>query len=131
MKFGIPNSLMMSDSLKQKLEPSKDEDVSQFEDAFIIAAISVIDYKLIVGSLIGVSIDNQIVKLDLKVSLAESHDFIGEISEKKKIEIDLIEFHYNTVKQMIGNFYVSVARISDIDHANKMAILALDLVKII
>jgi len=131
MKFGIPNSLMMSDSLKQKLEPSKDEDVSQFEDAFIIAAISVIDYKLIVGSLIGVSIDNQIVKLDLKVSLAESHDFIGEISEKKKIEIDLIEFHYNTVKQMIGNFYVSVARISDIDHTNKMAILALDLVKII
>lgn len=131
MKFGIPNSLMMSDSLKQKLEPSKDEDVSQFEDAFIIAAISVIDYKLIVGSLIGVSIDNQIVKLDLKVSLAESHDFIGEISEKKKLEIDLIEFHYNTVKQMIGNFYVSVARISDIDHANKMAILALDLVKII
>ncbi len=131
MKFGIPNSLMMSDSLKQKLEPSKDEDVSQFEDAFIIAAISVIDYKLIVGSLIGVSIDNQIVKLDLKVSLAESHDFIGEISEKKKLEIDLIEFHYNTVKQMIGNFYVSVARISDIDHTNKMAILALDLVKII
>lgn len=118
----------MSDSLKEKLMPGED-DVTQFEDAFIITTVSFVNCKLLVGSLVGVSFEDTGLKIDVKVSLTDAHDIIGELATQQAHQVDAIEFHYKTIKQINNLYYVSVARISEIDHSNKMAILALDLVK--
>lgn len=123
--FNVDPKELTSDSLQGVLP----EDV---KDIFVMAAI-VLRPKTnsLVGTLAGVEFGDAI-RLDMKVSLKDAFKFISTtLVDKEKREIDgVILTLGEEVVTLSDSFCIRSAKIVEIDSANKICILAIDLFKV-
>lgn len=123
--FDVDPKELTSDSLQGVLP----EDV---KDIFVMAAI-VLRPKTnsLVGTLAGIEFGDTI-RLDVKVSLKDAFKFLGlTLTDKEKREIDgVILTLGEEVVSLSEVLYIHSAKIVEIDSANKICILAIDLFKV-
>lgn len=124
------NRLLMSPSL-QGVVPELEDEVAQFEDSFVIALIEVVAdvNSTFVGSLVGISLEEEVVKLDVRASISECYDFIFRYKEGESTSSAVHLRLSNKLTTVSGPFKIKSPRLLDFDHKNKMCTMGIDLLK--
>ena len=125
------NRLLMSDSLKGVV-PDFEDDVSKYEDAFVVASIVFGEEhkQILSASLVGFSFEGAVTKLDIRLSTLEAFKI------SKKIISDSLECSecFLTLAsediRLGGPFQISSPKLLDFDRQNKLCTLGIDLIKI-
>jgi hypothetical protein len=123
------NTIIMSESLIGML-PSLDQDtLEDAEDSFVVAALD-FDFDLIVGSLVGISIENtSSIKIDSQVSLNEAYSVIKKFSSSG-LSCRVLYLRFGSDEFCIeGPFEVISSKIMEFDRQSKMCTLGVDLIK--
>jgi len=128
------NRLLMSDSLKgmvPDLEDDASQIASQLVNSFIITAIELHGFEPLVGSLAGISYDEKIIKLDVKLKLEQAYDVFTDLAMGKTITCEAIQMHLSErMNRIVGPFKLELPKMFGIDAQDRMCVLAVDLIKI-
>lgn len=122
--------LIMSDSLRGRIQDLEQEDLQNSDDNSFVAALE-FEFDLILGNLSGISIENncQCLKVDICTSLNEAYQVIKEVSNSK-LSCRVFYLRLGSDELCIeGPFEVSSAKMLEIDRQNKLCVLGVDLIK--
>ena len=129
----IENSdiLLMSDDLREVVQ-----DLEDVEDNFpndvvhlVLALISESSSEPVAGRLVGLSLEEKEVKLDMRLSIAESYEIT---KEKQTSGLSCRMFYLylgNDEIHFEGPYQVASVRMMDFDQQNKTCTLGLDLIR--
>jgi hypothetical protein len=128
------NRLLMSDSIRGII-PDLEDDVSQIvaqaSDSFIITALEIHGDEAVVGSLDGISVDERIVKLDVKLKLEQAYQLFNQVVAGKETTCEAVQLHLgDKMSRVPGPFKLVTPKMFGIDANNKMCVLAVDLIRI-
>lgn len=125
--------LLMSDDLRDILPEETQLDL--INDGFIIVVLATNprDFSL-VGNLVGIEVKkDKVVKIDLRVSLEDSYNFIvNYFSEKISRNLGgiVMSLGEKAYSHQPVSYKINTVKIVDLDSENKMCVLAVDLFKI-
>ena len=125
--------LLMSDDLRDILPEETQLDL--INDGFIIVVLATNPRELsLVGSLVGIEVKkDKVIKMDLRVSLEDSYNFIvNYFSEKISRDLGgiVMSLGEKAYSHQPAPYKINTVKIVDLDSANKMCVLAIDLFKI-
>jgi len=125
--YNIEPKLLVSDSLKDALP---EEQLQEAGEMFITVGIALEPREIsLTGSLVGIEFTNP-MKVDMKVSLREAFAFISNVVSNKqhnKTSEGILLLLGEDVTSIPGPFAISSVKIVEIDPANKLCVLAVDL----
>lgn len=128
------NRILMSDSLRgavPDLEDDSSQTSEQFFDSFIIAVLEMNDAEFLTGSLNGISLEEKVIKLDVKLKIDSVYDIISDMSLGVAPICNAIQLHLaEKANRIVGPFKFTSPKMFAIDHPNKLCVLGIDLIKI-
>lgn len=118
--------LLMSEDLRGQI-PEIEDSINQFEDAFIVVVLEVNNDEPLAGSLNGISVEQQTIKVDIKTNLREAYLTLNKHINKTLV-CSSCHLHFSSIESVLkGPFTVSSVKLIDIDRNNKTCILGIDL----
>lgn len=124
--------ILMSESL-QGILPELEETTRQIEDALAVISIqfttsSPVD--MFTGVLVGLSIDEKIIKVDLQVSASEGFKKFSAFAKNECTNCIAIHIMLGDHELMIGGpFLIITPKISDFDRQTRTCVLGIDLIR--
>lgn len=131
MENDIADRLLMSDSLKGMI-PALEDAVTNANLELVIASIVTGPEAsdVLTGRLTGVSVDPDVVKLDVRVATDTAFDLLRRsITTGVSIAEVFLSLSDDDVR-ITGPFRVTSPKMLDFDTQNKMCTLGLDLIKV-
>lgn len=128
------NRLLMSDSLKGMV-PELEDDATQtaagIANSFVIAVLEMRSAELIAGSLDGISIEDNSIKVDVKVNIDNAYDLMIMMSNGARPVCEAIQLHKGDKMHRIpGPYEMTTPKMFGIDPPSKLCVLAVDLIRI-
>lgn len=128
------NRILMSDSLRG-IVPDLEDDSSQISEhlfnSFIIVILEMNDAEFLTGSLDGISLEEKVIKLDVKLKIDSVYDIINDMSLGAVPACNAVQLHFGEkATRIVGPFKFASPKMFAIDHQNKLCVLAIDLIKI-
>lgn len=123
--------LLMSDSLRGQI-PDLEQLDSQ-DDYFVIFALvarSKFTAEIIIGTLVGISVEPDIVKVEMRIETSKAYDFL---TAHMSTGWECLEYHLQTASKdytETGPFRISSPRMMDFDKSDKHCTLGFDLLKV-
>jgi len=128
------NRILMSDSLRgtvPDLEDDSSQTSEQLLNSFIIVVLEMNDAEILTGSLDGISLEEKVIKLDVKLKIDSVYDLINDMSLGVVPTCNAIQLHLGEkANRIIGPFKFTSPKMFAIDHPNKLCVLGIDLIKI-
>jgi len=128
------NRLLMSDSLKGMIPELEDEITQNLTsmDSVVITVIEINGLEPIIGTLDGIQIEKQSIKLDVKLKLEEAYDMFTLIASGGDCDLlcNGIQLHLSEkINRIIGPYILTSPKLFGIDISNKLCVLGMDLLK--
>lgn len=128
----IANRLLMSDSLKGMIPLLEEEKISSYEDSFVMIGLvfdTEGDEKLLAGSLVGISREPEVVKVDVRTPVQNAFSFFKRWNT---VGVNCLSYHVSHLDEVLdvsGPFRIVSPRLMDFDIESKMCTLGIDLIK--
>ena len=133
MEESKTDKLLMSDSLKGMVPVLEDDQLSSYEEAFIIVSLDISDDSerfYYSGNCAGLSLESSdVIKIDMRVPIKEAYEFVVRHSRSSLKCLTCFLKWSNDITQIVGPFKVFSAKIIEFDRQDKMCTLGVDLVK--
>jgi len=126
------NRLLMSDSLKGMI-PELEDEVTQTltsMDSVVITVIEINGLEPLIGTLDGIQVEKQSIKLDVKLKLEEAYEIFILITSGADLLCNGIQLHLSEkINRIIGPYFLTSPKLFGIDMHNKLCMLGMDLIK--
>ena len=126
--------LLMSDSLVGMVPDLEKQEILNQADAFLVSALEVETengIEIIAGSVVGLSIDEDILKVDMRTSINKSFNLIKSMKYFSNIHCRYLYLQQGREEIIFEGIYtIKSPRILDFDHKERMCTLGVDLIKL-
>lgn len=127
------DKLLMSDSL-QGVVPELEDQMKNYEDSIIIIGVEYSTDQLkdvIAGSLVGISFEPEVLKIDFRKSINECYQFFKICIENDRVTSAAIYLQNSGDESLIkGRFRIVSPKLTDLDHRENTCTISIDLVRI-